>query len=318
MDPLDKSRIGKTDLYVTRLGLGCSGLARSESYQEAAETFRTAVTQGINYVDTAPLYGLGLSEIRIGKILTEIDRTKLVISTKVGRIIHQLKSDRNNKDNTIAIYDYSNNAVKKSLQSSLERMNVDTVDILFIHGPDNHYKTAIEEAYPTLLDLRDNEVVKAIGAGMNQWEMELRFAQEGNFDCFLLANRYTLLEQEAIHEFLPYCQKHNISVIIGGPYNSGILANPTSGRYEYGIPPKKIIKKTLSLKRICDKYHVPLKAAALQFVLAHPAVVSVIPGTKSPEHQINNLKMMKHDIPNDLWKELREQRLLNPKAPVPT
>ncbi len=162
-------------------------------------------------------------------------------------------------------------------------MGVDFVNILFIHGPDSHYGPAIENAYPALAELRDDGVVKAIGAGMNQWEMELKFAQEGEFDCFLLANRYTLLEQGAITEFLPYCKKNDISVIIGGPYNSGVLANPGEGRYEYRAAPSEIVDRTLRLKGICEKYGVPLRAAALQFVLAHPPGIQAF--CRSPHRQ---------------------------------
>ena len=317
MNPLDKTRIGKTDLHVTRLGLGCSGLARSESVEKAVETFRTALIQGINYIDTAPLYGLGSSEKRLGKVLPEVERNHLVISTKVGRILHFKNAGNKRGPSVKAIYDFSRAAILRSLESSLKRLRVDSVDILFIHGPDNYYQPAIDEAYPALLELRDDGVVKAIGAGMNQWEMELRFAQEGEFDCFLLAGRYTLLEQGAVTEFLPYCEENNISVIIGGPYNSGILADPKGGRYEYKDAPARIVDRTFRLKGVCDKYSVPLKAVALQFVLAHPAVVSVIPGTKSPEHQKDNFHMMSYPIPKCLWEELRDEGLIHPESPVP-
>jgi D-threo-aldose 1-dehydrogenase len=316
LNPLDKAQIGKTGLHVTRLGLGCSGLARSESEEQATETFRTAMTQGINYIDTAPLYGLGSSEERLGQVLPEVDRDSLVISTKVGRMI-RYKDQVGGAHSVELVYDYSRGGVRESLEGSLERMGVDSVDILFVHGPDNHYNPAINEAYPALAELREDGVVKAIGAGMNQWEMELRFAQEGEFDCFLLANRYTLLEQGAITEFLPYCEKHKISVIIGGPYNSGVLANLETGRYEYGDAPTEIVEKARNLERVCAKHSVPLRAAALQFVLAHPAVASVIPGTKSSEHQEDNFRMMSHIIPADIWSELRDEGLIHPKVPVP-
>ena len=316
MNPLDKTRIGKTDLHVTRLGLGCSGLARSETVEQASETFRTAMAQGINYVDTAPLYGLGSSEERLRRVLPEAERDSLVISTKVGRMLRP-KEQVGGGPSVELIYDYSREGVRESLEGSLERMGIDSVDILFIHGPDNHYGPAIDEAYPALAELRDDGVVKAIGAGMNQWEMELRFAQEGEFDCFLLANRYTLLEQGAIREFLPYCEENGISVMIGGPYNSGVLANPREGRYEYRAAPDEIVDRALRLKDVCDKHGVPLRAAALQFVLAHPAVASVIPGTKSPEHQGDNFRMMSYPIHADLWGELRDEGLIHAEAPVP-
>jgi D-threo-aldose 1-dehydrogenase len=317
MNPLDQVKIGKTDLKVTRLGLGCSGLARSDTIERAAETFRAAMTQGINYIDTAPLYGQGSSEKRLGLVLPEVDRDSLIISTKVGRMLRSREPVGEGGPSVELVYDYTRDGVRESLEGSLERMGVDSVDILFIHGPDNHYVPAINEAYPALAELRDDGVVKAIGAGMNQWEMELRFAQEGDFDCFLLANRYTLLEQGAVTEFLPYCVENDISVVIGGPYNSGVLANPERGRYEYRTAPAEIVERALRLKEVCDRHDVPLRAAALQFVSAHPAVVSVIPGTKSPRHQIDNFRMMEHPIPRALWGELRGEGLILPEAPVP-
>ncbi len=316
MNPLDKARIGKTDIQITRLGLGCSGLARSETVQQASETFRTAMSQGINYIDTAPLYGLGTSEKRLDIVLPEVERDRLVISTKVGRMLRYGKQTGGDPSIEL-VYDYTREGVRESLEGSLERMGVDSVDILFIHGPDNHYDPAIDEAYPTLAELRDDGVVKAIGAGMNQWEMELRFAKEGEFDCFLIANRYTLLEQGAVTEFLPYCEENEISVIIGGPYNSGVLANPGEGRYEYRAAPAEIVDRALRLKEVCDEHGVPLRAAALQFVLAHPAVASVIPGTTSPEHHAVNFRMMSDPIPADLWGERRDEGLIHPEAPVP-
>jgi D-threo-aldose 1-dehydrogenase len=203
-----------------------------------------------------------------------------------------------------------------SWESSLERLGVDSVDILFIHDADDHYGQAIGEGYPALAELRDDGKIKAIGAGMNQWEMELRLAQEGDFDCFLLAGRYTLLEQEAITEFLPYCEENHISVMIGGPYNSGVLAKP-EGRYNYKDVPPEVSAKVARLQEVCTEHDVPMRAAALQFVMAHPAVASVIPGTRSPGHQEDNFRMMSHPIPGEFWEGLREKDLIHPDAPVP-
>jgi D-threo-aldose 1-dehydrogenase len=314
MDPLKRNRIGRTNLYVTCLGLGCSGLARSNSDEQAISTCKTAFHQGINYVDTAPLYGQGLSETRLGYALKEKKREDFVISTKVGRIN---KSNAGNSRLEMG-YDYSKKGIFESHEGSLNRLGIANVDILFIHDPDNHYEQAIKEAYPALAELRSNGAIKAIGAGMNQWEMELRFAKEGNFDCFLLAGRYTILEQTALQEFLPYCQENRISVIIGAPYNSGILASDgtSSGRYNYREPARKIIEKASRLKNVCEEFNVPLKAASLQFVLAHPAVASVIPGTKSPEHQEDNFNMMKYPIPKDFWEKLKEEELIEQEAPT--
>jgi D-threo-aldose 1-dehydrogenase len=315
MDPLETARVGKTDLRVTRLGLGCSNLAHSETIEEAVKTFQTAMDQGIKYIDTAPLYGQGRSEARLGKALQSFDREKIVISTKVGRLL-QPTDDYEKRLKYSPVHDYSRGAIVASWESSLERLDVDYVDILFIHDADNHYDQAIGEGYPALAELRDDGKIKAIGAGMNQWEMELQLAQEGDFDCFLLAGRYTLLEQEAITEFLPYCEENHISVMIGGPYNSGVLAKP-DGRYNYKAVPPEVSAKVTRLHEVCTEHDVPMRAAALQFVMAHPAVASVIPGTSSPRHQEDNLRMMSHPIPGEFWEALREKDLLHPDAPVP-
>lgn len=313
MDPLRKSRIGCTELYITSLGLGCYELSLSSTQAQAEEIFWTAIGQGVNYFDTAPLYGFGLSEERLGNALSQDIRDKIIISTKVGL---QLDFNKGRKCASI-IRDYSRNAVLRSWQSSLKRLKVDALDILFIHDPDNHYTQAISEAYPTLAELRDDGLISAIGVGMNQWEMELQFAMDGDFDCFMLAGRYTLLEQGALSDFLPYCEKKGISVIIAGPYNSGVLADPYKGTYNYRDAPPEIIVKALRIKEVCDKYKTPLKAAALQFIFGHPTVVSVVPGTKSPIHQKENFKMMKHEIPNALWQELKDSKLIDPEAPTP-
>jgi D-threo-aldose 1-dehydrogenase len=315
MDPLETARIGRTDLTVTRLGLGCSGLARSETVEGAVKTFQTAMEQGIKYIDTAPLYGRGKSEARLGKALQGFHREKIVISTKVGRLLQPTDNYEEGPEYS-PVHDYSRGAVMGSWESSLKRLGVDSVDILFIHDADNHYDQAIDEGYPTLAELRDDGKIKAIGAGMNQWEMELRFAREGEFDCFLLAGRYTLLEQGAITEFLPYCEENQISVIIGGPYNSGVLAKP-DGKYNYRAVPPEVSAKVAKLQEACTEHGVPMRAAALQFVMAHPAVASVIPGTKSPRHQEDNFRMMSHPIPGEFWEGLREKDLLHPDAPVP-
>ncbi|MDP6459126.1 MAG: aldo/keto reductase, partial [Candidatus Bathyarchaeota archaeon] len=184
MDPLEKTRIGKTDLQVTLLGLGCSGLARADTTREAIETFRTAMEQGVRYIDTAPLYGQGRSEARLGEALKDFDREKIVISTKVGRLLRSTDNYEKSHGYT-PVHNYTRGAIVDSLESSLDRLGVDSVDILYIHDADNHWDQAIGEGYPALAEMRDDGKIKAIGAGMNQWEMELKFAQEGEFDCFL-------------------------------------------------------------------------------------------------------------------------------------
>ncbi len=322
--PLEKNTIGNTELKVTSLGLGCLGLGRAHSDEQAIHTFQKAINQGINYFDTAPTYFRGKSERRIGKALTDYSGEKLVISTKVGWTLNNtylIRARRLLGESPPRWRpDYSRKAVLKNLEGSLQRLGVEAVDIVFIHDPDNPRASedqAINEAYPTLAELRDDGVIKAIGAGMDEWEMELRFAQECDFDCFLLAGRYTLLEQGALDAFLPYCEKHKISVIIGAPYNSGVLADPINGRYKYKAAPSDIVAKAQKLQEICNKHRVSLKAAALQFVIAHPAVASVIPGTSNSKHQEENYKMMCTNIPMELWTELINEGLIDQNSPVP-
>jgi len=217
------------------------------------------------------------------------------------------------------VFDFSRDGVLRSLESSLQRLKLDRVDILLLHDPDTHYDQAMQEAYPTLRELRSQGVVEAIGAGMNQWEMLLRFAKEGDFDCFLLAGRYTLLEQGALPQFLSYCREKGISVIIGGPYNSGILASDlTEGaKYNYRDAPPEVLAKARRIKTICDQHGVPLKAAALQFVLAHPAVAAVIPGARTPQEVEENFRLLQHPIPAALWQDLKREGLLEATAPTP-
>ena len=206
------------------------------------------------------------------------------------------------------------------MPSSLERLGVERIDILYIHDPDNHYAPALTQAFPVLLELRDQGRVTAIGAGMNQWEMELQFAREGHCDCFLLAGRYTLLDQTALPEFLPYCVEHHISVVAGGPYNSGILAvGPREGAtFNYRAASGEMIDKARRINAVCERYQVPLKAAALQFILAHPAIASVIPGARSMAEVEENIRMVEFPIPADLWAALKQQGLIAAAAPTPS
>lgn len=309
MNPIEQRRIGTTDLRVTRLGLG-GGPLRAVSEATIA-TVQRALDLGINYIDTAPLYGLGASERCIGRAVAGVARDRFCLSTKVGRLLRD--------DGRGWTFDFSRDGVARSWAASRERLGLDRVDILFLHDPDDYYPRALHEAYPALAELRAQGRVLAIGAGMNQWQMELQFAQDGAFDCFLLAGRYTLLEQTALDAFLPFCHAHDISVIIGGPYNSGILASDLTGgtTYNYRAAPVEVVEKARRIKAICDAHGVPLKAAALQFVLAHPAVASVIPGTCSPDHLAENFRMIAHPVPRGLWTDLRDAGLIHPDAPLP-
>ena len=314
MDPIEKMQIGKTDLYVTRLGLGGLSLGYVPEDQATA-TIQKTFELGINFIDTAPLYGLGKSELDIGHVVAGRKRESFVISTKVGRLLRST-SQRGWE------FDFSHNGLQLSLESSLSRLGLDRVDILFIHDPDDYYYQALTETFPALAELRSQGIVKAIGVGMNRWQMELRFAKEADPDCFLLAGgRYTLLEQDPLTEFLPFCLKKGISVIVGTPFGGreGILASnlQEGAKHNHREPNPEILTKAIQIKMACDRHRVPLKAAALQFVLAHPAVSAVIPGSGSPSHIEENFRMVQYPIPQALWKELRDKGLIPVEAPTP-
>lgn len=315
MDPFEKVEIGSTGIYVTRVGLGARGIVDPNvevSDAQARETVETSLDVGITYIDTSPRYGLGQSERYVGQVVSRRERSSFVLSTKVGRLLDP-------KVKGGWYWDFSGEGVRRSLESSLARLKLDRADILFIHSPTNHYDVAMSEAYPALAEMRSSGIVKAIGVGMTDCRKLLRFAQEGDFDCFLLAGRYTLLDQSALTEFLPYCYENNIGIILGGAYNSGILASDLGpdAQYDYRVAPAEILEKARRIKDVCARYNVPLKAAALQFVLAHPAVTSVIPGSSYPEHVHENVAMIQCDIPSDLWDDLRCEGLIAEGTPVP-
>ncbi len=324
--PLDTKTIGNTGLRVTRLGIGgapIGSLFRTVSDDDAIAAVRRGLELGLNYVDTAPLYGHGISEIRLGRALHGLPRDSFVLSTKVGRVLKLVDTPPvdphfQSLPNLQPVFDYSRDGILRSLEDSLQRLELDRVDIAYIHDADAHWEPAIGEAYPTLVELKSQGVIKAIGVGMNQWEMEARFAREGNFDCFLLAGRYTLLDQSSLAELLPLCKEKSVSVVIGGPYNSGILAsNLDHGvTYDYETAPTDIIEKARRIKDVCDRYDVPLKAAALRFGLLHPAVVTAIPGPRSVAEVEENFRMASHTVPTDLWAELKHEELIDPLAPV--
>ena len=326
VQPLDRTQIGSTELRVTRLGIGgapIGSLFRTVSEDDACATVLRGLELGLNYIDTAPLYGHGVSEMRLGRVLKDVPRDSFVLSTKVGRVLNPVDSPPVSPHfpslpKLEAVFDYSRDGILRSLEESLQRLSLDRVDIAYIHDADDHWDQAICEAYPTLAELRSQGVVKAIGVGMNQWEMEARFAREGDFDCFLLAGRYTLLDQSSLAELMPVCLEKNVSLVLGGPYNSGILASDLGpgATYDYESAPVEIIERARRIKAVCDRYVVPLKAAALQFGLIHPAVAATIPGPRSVSEVEENFRMAGHPIPGDLWAELKHEGLIDPQSPM--
>jgi|TARA_B100000959_G_scaffold35005_1_gene33399 D-threo-aldose 1-dehydrogenase len=304
---LDTSKIGKTDVSVTRIGMGGAPLGGLDS-KTARNTLEYAYAQGIRYFDTAPLYGSGLSEIHNGEFLSTLKRTDFVLSSKVGRLIIPGQD---------IPFNYTKEGILRSIDESLTRLNLDSIDIVLIHDPDDHYSSALNEAFPTLAKLREEGVIKAIGAGMNQWEMLRRFAADADFDCFLVAGRYTLLDHSALHELMPLCLEKDISLILGGPYNSGILASDldTKSTYFYDPSPLEVIERAKKIKRVCDRHRIPLKAAALQFGLMHRSVAATIPGPRSPGEIKDNIAMASVKIDSDLWKELKQEKLIHQDCP---
>ena len=307
---LNKRQIGSTNVYVTELGMGGAPLGKV-SQHDANVTLRESFSQGIRYFDTAPLYGAGTSEKFFGQFLCTLTREDFILSTKVGRLIRQTG------DEIQITFDYKRDDILRSIEESLKRLDMDSIDIVLIHDSDDHYEIALNEAFPALEKLRSEGVIKAIGAGMNQCEMLVDFAKNADFDCFLIAGRYTLLDHSALDELMPICVERDISLILGGPYNSGILASDLKSdtTYFYDPAPKSVIEKAKKIKEVCDTFGIPLKAAAIQFGLMHPSVASTIPGPRNPDEVQDNINMLKVNIPSELWKELKRQKLIHQSCP---
>ena len=308
MDPLKLNQISDTRIFVSSLGVGGAPFGHNYKWSQGSEvsadtvskTISKAIKYGLNYFDTAPGYGYGQSERYYGNCLPNFNRSKFVISSKVGNLIYhddKLSSLNSKKD-------YSKDGIFRSVEESLNRLKLDYLDIALVHDPDEHMQLALEESFPALLDLKSQGVVRSVGAGMNYCEPLIDFANKVDLDCFLVAGRYTLLDQSAAQELFPICLEKNISLILGGPYNSGILADPkfnSNSTYFYQKTPKDILKKARSINDICNRQNVPLKAAALQFGLMNPAVTSVIPGVRSVSEVIENFEMLSIDIDPQFW-----------------
>jgi D-threo-aldose 1-dehydrogenase len=314
---LAHKRVGNTQLILPRIGFGSAPIANlftEISDSTAVETIQSAFEAGINFIDTAPHYGAGLAERRIGLALQGIARESFILETKIGRLITSAGE---------RVYDYSRDGVLKSLEASLKRMNLDYVDILLIHDPDMVFDSCtylLEETFPALDELRSQGVVKAIGVGINHHDMLLELTKSADFDCFMLAGRYTLLEQTALHALNTF-KAQGIDILAAGVFNSGILAKGTEHseqiHYNYQSAPAKIIKRVKQIEAVCNKYDVALPAAALHFVSAHPAVTSLVIGMESPEQVQATMEFTKTTIPDEFWRTLREEGLIATDAPLP-
>src|SRR5687767_11649641 len=294
--PGERVPLGRTKLRVSRLSLGgapIGGLPDSTGDDVTAQIVTRAFALGIRAFDTAPLYGAGTSERWLGAALRTLPRDEIVVATKVGRLI---RPDETGKERPL--FDFSYDATLRSLEESLGRLGLDRVDVLHIHDPDKHYEEALSGAYRALDKLRSEGVIGAVGAGMNQQEMPARLAREGAFDTFLLAGRYTLLDQAGLEELLPLCVEQGIGLYIGGVYNSGILANPVAGAtFNYRPAPDAWLAKARRLKEVCDRHDTPLMAAAIQFPTAHAAVATVLTGVRSVSELEENVRMFQYPVP---------------------
>jgi len=318
--------IGTTRVRVTRLGLGTGplgGWPAPVSEDDALRTIDAAWQEGIRYFDTAPLYGYGRSEAWLGRALRTVPRAEYVISTKVGRLLREpaveLRAFFQGTGTSLRpIWDFSYAGARRSLEESLERMQLERIDVALIHDPDDHLDEALDGAYVALAELRTAGALGAIGAGMNRTRALTYLIERAELDCVLIAGRYTLLEQGALAELLPIAARRGTSVIVGGVYNSGILADPRPGAtYNYAPAPAPLIERALRLKATCERHAVPLRAAALQFPLAHPAVAAVVVGARDPEEVRENAALMRVRIPPALWQALRGEGLLDAASPVP-
>ena len=312
---------------VTRLGLGTAplaGLYHAVDEADALRAIQGSWDAGIRFFDTAPLYGHGLGEQRLGKALAGKPRDELTLATKVGRLLRadappEPGQSFHGVPPVNPVFDFSYDGVMRSVEESRHRLGIERLDILHIHDPDNHYEQAIAGAYRALDRLRSDGVIGAVGAGMNQAEMLTRFAREGDFDCFLLAGRYTLLDQVALQELLPTCLDRGVAIIAAGVLNSGILAEPKPGaRYNYRPARPTLIERAQRIQTVCERHGVPLRAASVQFPLGHPAVYTVVVGCRSAEQVEDTVRMFETPIPSSMWDELKAERLIPDDAPTPS
>lgn len=326
-EPLSRAPLGRSGVEITRIGLGSAplgGLFTPVSEADAEATIARAWDLGVRTFDTAPLYGFGSAERRMGSVLRDKPRDSFVLSSKVGRLLRRRdrppREDRLYKDtpDERPVFDYSYDGVMRSVDESLERLGLDRIDILYIHDPDNHHDEAIDGAFRALDRLRSDGSVRAIGAGMNQHEMLARFAKEAPFDCFLLAGRYSLLDQGALAGLFDICLGKGIGVVLGGVFNSGILAAPLAGAtFDYREADPALIARAKRLDAICRAHGADLKSAAIQFALAHPAVSGIVLGSRTPGEVEENLGVAHQAVPAAVWQEIRRESLVDAKAPLP-
>ncbi|KXK61572.1 aldo/keto reductase [Micromonospora rosaria] len=325
MRATETALLGRTGVSVTRLGFGLApigGLYEAVGDAAARVTVETAWDLGLRYFDTAPLYGCGLSERRAGAVLAGKPRAEFTLSTKVGRLLVPGGVDTQDlwaePTDLTPRFDFSYAGVRRSYAESLDRLGLDRIDIAHIHDPDDHLAEALRGAYPALAELRATGEIGAVSAGMNQAPMLVDLARAADFDCFMLAGRYTLLDQSGLADLLPLCQDRGIAVLSAGVYNSGLLADPRPGAYYDYLPADRtLLARAQAIRRVCDRHGVPLRAAAIQFPLGHPAVASVVVGARDPGQIADNVTMFEWHIPGALWADLKRSGLLPEDVPTP-
>lgn len=316
-----RRQLGHSAVSVTALSLGTAPLGNlftAVTDEQAAAVVEAAFDAGMGYIDTAPHYGVGLAEERLGRVLATRDRSTFTLSTKVGRLLRPLRpGERADPEGFVDTpprareWDFSAAGIRSGLEASLERLGLDRIDIALLHDPDEHERDIYESGYAALARLREEGVVGAIGAGMNQSAMLTRFVRDFELDLVLCAGRYTLLDQSARADLFPECARRGTSVVIGGVYNSGLLANPKPGAtFDYNPADAALVKRAQALSELCEGFGVPLKSAAVQYPLRHPAVASVLVGCRSEAEVRDNAAAFERPIPDELWSALDASGLL--------
>ena len=334
---IKKNILGKTGIEVSVIGFGGAPLGdlfENLDDQVCYDTLKNSLNNGINFFDTSPFYGFGLSEHRIGNYLKSIRRKDFVLCTKVGRYMTPENPNRINRGvfkgglNFSPNLDYSYDGVMKSFEQSLLRLGLSEIDICLIHDVDKwthgdevemYFKQAMNGAYKALEKLKSEKVIKGIGVGLNESNMCARFAEAGDFDCMILAGRYTLLEQGALDVFFPLARQKKIGVILAGVFNSGILIKGVvdNSTYDYKSIPDHIAKKYFEIDKICKEFEVPIAAAALQFCNANSVVSTMILGMDNPSQINENINLLNYKIDKEFWLKLIKKQLIDPKSPVP-
>lgn len=334
-DPAARRPIGQRDLTVSQLGVGCApfgSTAATDTDESVQQAFAGLYAEGLRYFDVAPFYGTGLAEHRLGACLRRIDRREVVLSTKVGRMLDPIGGGTAPGPNSGPYpfqirYDYTYDATLRSIEHSMQRLGTNALDIVLIHDVNQRwqgdmleprYKEAMAGAYRALDELRAAGAIKAMGVGVNDWTILERFARDGDFDCFMLAGRYTLLDHTSLATFLPDCERRRISVLMAAPFNSGILATGArpGATFFYVEAEPEIRERVARMEAICARHGVDIAAAALQFPLHHPAIASVVTGMRSASEATANLAHCRAPIPAAFWAEMKHEKLVAQDAPT--